>query len=188
MATLDGGIAQMMGHVLESIFCCPIQDPRLGIKLKASSGDTNLCFHLAMVLADGAAAKQVWSSKGDSGAKFCLLCANVHGQVAKHADEEPHEFHCATTQYSQLRLVTDQDLLDSYQRLHTRSSSCTKTTFAQWQQATGLTYSNVEPAIAGQRGHQTSHTILPRLDAWSAPGHCPMCTPPPVYQLGHRRL
>ena len=131
----------MMGHVLESIFCCPIQDPRLGIKLKASSGDTNLCFHLAMVLADGAAAKQVWSSKGDSGAKFCLLCANVHGQVAKHADEEPHEFHCATTQYSQLRLVTDQDLLDSYQRLHTRSSSCTKTTFAQWQQATGLTYS-----------------------------------------------
>ena len=131
----------MMGHVLESIFCCPIQDPRLGIKLKASSGDTNLCFHLAMVLADGAAAKQVWSSKGDSGTKFCLLCANVHGQVAKHADEEPHEFHCATTQYSQLRLVTDQDLLDSCQRLHTRSSSCTKTTFAQWQQATGLTYS-----------------------------------------------
>ncbi|CAK9000369.1 Uncharacterized protein SCF082_LOCUS6462 [Durusdinium trenchii] len=44
---------------------------KLGIKLKASSGDTNLCFHLAMVLADGAAAKQVWSSKGDSG----IACA-----------------------------------------------------------------------------------------------------------------
>ena len=51
------------------------------------------------------------------------------------------EFHSATTQYSQLRLVTDQELLDSYQRLHTRSSSCTKKAFAQWQQATGLTYS-----------------------------------------------
>ena len=141
VATLDGGIAQMMGHVLQSIFCCPIQDPRLGFRLKATSGDTTLFFNLSMVLADGAAQKQVWSSKGDSGTKFCLLCANVHGQVAKHADEEPYEFHCATTQYSQLRLVTDQELLDSYQRLHTRSSSCTKKAFAQWQQATGLTYS-----------------------------------------------
>ena len=141
VATLGGGIAQMIGHVLQSIFCCPIQDPRLGFRLKATSGDTTLFFNLSMVLADGAAQKQVWSSKGDSGTKFCLLCANVHGQVAKHADEEPYEFHCATTQYSQLRLVTDQELLDSYQRLHTRSSSCTKKAFAQWQQATGLTYS-----------------------------------------------
>ena len=90
VATLGGGIAQMMGHVLQSIFCCPIQDPRLGFRLKATSGDTTLFFNLSMVLADGAAQKQVWSSKGDSGTKFCLLCANVHGQVAKHADEEPY--------------------------------------------------------------------------------------------------
>ena len=94
-----------------------------------------------MVLADGAAQKQVWSSKGDSGTRFCLLCANVHGQVAEHADEDPHECHCTTTQYSQLRLVTDQELLDRYQRLHARSSSCIKKDFAHWQQATGLTYS-----------------------------------------------
>ena len=44
VATLDGGIAQMMGHVLQSIFCCPIQDPRLGFRLKATSGDTTLFF------------------------------------------------------------------------------------------------------------------------------------------------
>ena len=164
VATLDGGIAQMMGHVLQSIFCCPIQEPRLGFRLKATSGDTTLFFNLSMVLADGAAQKQVWSSKGDSGTKFCLLCANVHGQVAKHADEEPYEFHCATTQYSQLRLVTDQELLDSYPRLHTRSSSCTKKAFAvatsHWLDILEICL-NVEPAIAGKRQNQTSHTVLP---------------------------
>lgn len=45
VATLGGGIAQMMGHVLQSIFCCPIQDPRLGFRLKATSGDTTLFFN-----------------------------------------------------------------------------------------------------------------------------------------------
>ena len=49
VATLGGGIAQMMGHVLQSIFCCPIQDPRLGFRLKATSGDTTLFFNLSMV-------------------------------------------------------------------------------------------------------------------------------------------
>ena len=43
--------------------------------------------------------------------------------------------------YSQLQLVHDQELLDSYQRLHARFSTCTKKVFLQWQQATGLTYS-----------------------------------------------
>ena len=47
---------------------------------------------------------------------------------------------------------------------------------------------NVEPAIAGKGHNQTSHAVLPWLDAWSAPGHCPMCSLPPLYQLGHRML
>ena len=82
VSTLDGGVAQMMGHVLQSIFCSAMVDPRLGFKLKGPHGDTSgditMYFDFHMVLADGAAQKLVWSSKGDAGTKFCMLCANVH--------------------------------------------------------------------------------------------------------------
>ncbi|CAJ1344406.1 unnamed protein product, partial [Effrenium voratum] len=43
--------------------------------------------------------------------------------------------------YDNLRLVTNEELLQSYQRLHARSATCSKAEFARWQQATGLTYS-----------------------------------------------
>ena len=49
--------------------------------------------------------------------------------------------HCDDKRYIQLQLVTNQELLASYQRLHARHGTCTKKEFAQWQQATGLTYS-----------------------------------------------
>lgn len=82
VTTLDGGIAQMMSHVLHSIFCSTIVDPRLGFRLKGPngdpSGDITMYLDFQMVLADGAAQKLVWSSKGDAGTKYCILCANVH--------------------------------------------------------------------------------------------------------------
>ncbi|CAJ1457776.1 unnamed protein product [Effrenium voratum] len=76
--------------------------------------------------------------KGDGGTKFCALCANVHSFAAKdHEDQEGQ--YTSTTRYDQLRLVTDQELLDSYQRLDARRATCSKKDFQIWQQATGLT-------------------------------------------------
>lgn len=138
VASLDGGIAQIMGIVLESIFHNPILDPRLGLQLKSVMGDITMFFQWSMLLADGAAQKVVWSSKGDAGTKFCLLCSNVTGTPIE--DHEEGDLHCTTTSYQQLQLVTSQELLDSYQRLHGRLATCSKKDFAKWQQATGLTY------------------------------------------------
>ena len=58
-----------------------------------------------------------------------------------HDDEDAEEIHCVAKTYDQLHLVTNQQLLDSYQRLHARHGTCTKEEFANWQQATGLSYS-----------------------------------------------
>ena len=135
------GVAQMMAKVLHSIFGSAIVDPRLGFKLKNPHGNITLYLDFHMVLADGAAQKLVWSSKGDSGTRYCILCSNVHASRPTNTDEEPDDVHCGSYKYSQLQLVTDQDLLDSYQRLHARHGTCTKKEFAQWQQATGLSYS-----------------------------------------------
>ena len=56
-------------------------------------------------------------------------------------DADPEEVHCDAKRYSQLQLVTNQQLLASYQRLHVRHDTCNKKEFALWQQATGLSYS-----------------------------------------------
>jgi len=132
----DGNVAQMMAKVLHSIFGSAIVDPRLGFKLKNRHGDITLYLDFHMALADGAAQKLVWSSKGDSGTRYCILCSNVHASRPTNTDEEPDDVHCGSYKYNQLQLVTDQDLLDSYQRLHARHATCTKKEFAQWQQAT----------------------------------------------------
>ena len=56
-------------------------------------------------------------------------------------DADPEEVHCDAKRYSQLQLVTNQQLLASYQRLHVRHGTRNKKEFAFWQQATGLSYS-----------------------------------------------
>ena len=106
------------------------------------------------MLADGAAQKQIWPSKGDSGEKFCILCSNVRGMPAANQDSIPAgEDIIQTThnKYSQLVLCSDQELLSSYQRLDQRRGTCR--TKAELQMAGGLwidmvqTCSHVEPAL-----------------------------------------
>ena len=142
ISTVEGGIAQVMAKLVESIFCNPAMDPQAGILMKHSQGDIRLHFQWSIMLADGAAHKQVWSSKGDSGQKFCLLRANIRGQAPKPTDDaEPDELFTAHTKYEQLALVSDQDLLESYHRLDARRTTCSsKAEFAKWQMATGLTW------------------------------------------------
>ena len=53
-----------------------------------------------MVLADGAAQKLVWSSKGGAGTKLCMLCANVHAAKKACNDADPEEVHCDAKRYN----------------------------------------------------------------------------------------
>ena len=50
--------------------------------------------------------------------------------------------HSNITKYSQLKLTSDQDVLQSYASLHARKQHCTKADFELWQQATGWSHSD----------------------------------------------
>eukprot|EP00438_Fugacium_kawagutii_P017417 Skav234034 [mRNA] locus=scaffold2485:5120:7207:+ [translate_table: standard] len=139
VSTLEAGPSQIMATILKMIFTNPIVDPTLGYLLKSPTGDVRIHFRLGMVLADGAAQKQAWGSKGDSGSKFCQLCANVR---ATGSPTSPDLQHHNVQKYSQLVLTTDAQVLQSYAQLHARASTCTKQDFEMWQQATGWTYSH----------------------------------------------
>ncbi|CAE7256692.1 unnamed protein product [Symbiodinium sp. CCMP2592] len=139
---VQGGICQIMSKILETIFANAHVEPLAGFVLKSPHGpgsDVRLHFRWAICLADGGAHKQIWSSKGDSGTKFCILCANIHSgpPTGDNHDIMDHR----TTKYSQLVLTTDEDVIQSYRRLDERRATCrTKAEFSQWQQATGWTW------------------------------------------------
>ena len=137
VSNLKGGPSQIMAMLLKSIFANAIVNPSHGFLLKHPSGDIRLHFKWDMLLADGAAQKLAWASKGDSGSKFCMLCANIRA-----AGTNPENQHNSTTKYQQLVLTTDSEVLESYQRLHDRVSTCSKKEFACWEQATGWTYNS----------------------------------------------
>eukprot|EP00439_Symbiodinium_sp_Y106_P026231 s4431_g3.t1 len=96
-AQLPGGIGQIFGKVLA--------EPRGGLLLKSPYvPNIRLHFIWGICLADGAAHKQVWASKGDAGTKFCLLCANVHSAATMAAGQDVIDH--GTTKYHQLHLTT----------------------------------------------------------------------------------
>ena len=126
-----------------------------------------------------------WSSKGGAGTKFRMLCANVHAAKKTCNDADPEEVHCDAKRYSQLQLVTNQQLLASYQRLHVRHGTRNKKEFAFWQEATGLSYFKfaimlnqnllsrnlVQPV--SQFWHDWMHGILQGTATYSAPPYTP---------------
>jgi hypothetical protein len=71
VASVEAGVSQMTATLLKAIFCNPLVHPPTGFLLKhPEKGDIRLHFTFGMLLADGAAQKMVWGSKGDSGSKF----------------------------------------------------------------------------------------------------------------------
>ena len=106
VANLEGGVSQIMSTLLKSTFCNPMVDPHPGFLLKHPSGDIRLHFKFSMLLADGAAQKQAWGSKGDSGSKFCFLCFNIRA-----AGTSEDQMHCNIKKYDQLVLTTDAQVL-----------------------------------------------------------------------------
>ena len=116
---------------LEAFFCHELIHPPTGFLLKVSEGqDIRLHFTFSMLLADGAAQKQVWSSKGDSGTNV-RASGTIEGQM-----------HCNITKYSQLVLTSDAEILQPYAKLDAKKTQCTKAEFDMWQQATGWNHSS----------------------------------------------
>ncbi|CAE7828917.1 unnamed protein product [Symbiodinium sp. CCMP2592] len=157
VAQLPGGIGQVFAKILEAIFCCPMAEPCGGLLLKSPHGpmgNIRLHFNWGICLADGAAQKQIWSSKGEAGTRFCMLCANIHSAATMAAGQDAIDH--ATTKYHQLRLTTDTEVIQSYHRLDQRQQTCTKADFQHWQQAAGWTW-NAHALLLNQpllsRGH-----------------------------------
>ena len=136
--------------LLESIFAHPQAQPHisgLGLVLQCPNGTSiRLWFKIGFMIQDGGAQKFCWSYKGDSATKYCMLCRNngfttvTTNTNLEEEDENSSNVVCQLIKLEKLVLCSDVDILQSWDRLTAKKSTCNASDFQMWQQATGLVH------------------------------------------------
>lgn len=94
---------------------------------------------MGLFVQDGASQKACFSLKGDAGSKFCLKCSNQICILMPGEDDQDNAV-CKVTCESDLMLSTNQEVLDSFDRLQARKGACSAKEFNMWEQASGWTF------------------------------------------------
>lgn len=141
MSSIAAGISQAVKVVLENIFLNPACDPQhTGLLLNSESGSLRLYFTLGGFIQDGAAQRGVWCSRQDSGSRPCNLCANILS-LKDWNEDEPVKVLAQYIKTDDLKLVTDSEIADSWERMAGRYGTIKKGDFNMWQQACGMSFS-----------------------------------------------
>ena len=139
VASIEAGISQLIRQVLEKMFTHEHGSPLAGILLKHQGHTMKLFWTLGFHLQDGASQKQTFANRQDTGSRMCQLCKNVFGPAT---GEDDCKISSKFLTYNELYLCTDQEILDSWERLELRQGTETKAVFKKWQQACGFTFSS----------------------------------------------
>lgn len=137
----------------EHVFCNDVVNPQVTGDLLQSPNPQDpplrLYYKFKVLVQDGAAQKYCLSIKGDGGTRFCVKCRNaICLRSSANEDEEGEDTSTAKyTRKSQLQLASDSEVMASWQRMEQRFLSGTPKVFAQWEQATGFSFS--EQALLG---------------------------------------
>lgn len=144
---LSGNISQVFSKLLETIFLSQVANPRHGLLLphgQDSSQDIKLYFTMGGWVQDGLAMKQTFSTKGDSGDKFCLLCSNIRSQAMPTTPGQPflEEDILGSTvcTLAECALSTDQEVLQAFQDCQHNAATMTREDFQLYQQAAGISH------------------------------------------------
>ena len=150
----SSSLGQVIRLLLESIFGNPQAQPHLsGLVLQCPDGHTIRFWFQDWVLYPGRRSTEIllWSYKGDSATKYCMLCKNnafvtVTANTSHHGQEEDENSSnvvCQLTKLNQLAMCSDADKLQSWVRLTSKKRICSATDFQLWQQATGFLHGEI---------------------------------------------
>ncbi len=150
VGTTLGRASGVWRHVLRNIF---IRRPGLGhgISLRNSFGKPrHVTGAIKFVIQDEQALRQSVSSKGASGSVPCLYCRNIYGgsTAAPRTVGNAVHHYCHALPH-QFELSTDDDIWGAADLLAEKHPLLTQQQFADLQQATGKTCSNVAALAHG---------------------------------------
>ena len=149
VASLDGHLSQVLSALLDSIFYSSYGNVQeLGLQLQEPAGHApigkRLLLQLGFFIMDGQAAKFSWSTKGDSGSRFCQQCANIFQLAGDNDNDAEDGFMSEIAKHStfeNLHLVSDQEIFQSWDRMKARHGNVSKKEFQLWEQACGISFS-----------------------------------------------
>lgn len=138
---IAGHMSQVVKELLLSIFKTDAGNPEeFGILVHdASRRPFRFVFQFSLLVQDGSAHKYCFGVKGDSGSRYCLKCANVL-QLETGLVEDEAVVKMPLSK-SALVLSTDAAVCASFDRLEKRHGVCPSSEFAQWEQASGWSFS-----------------------------------------------
>eukprot|EP00438_Fugacium_kawagutii_P030947 Skav233230 [mRNA] locus=scaffold1215:329634:331538:- [translate_table: standard] len=153
VAQLQASIGQCFRLILEHMFENKFAHPHAGVLLQRGNSRLKLYWTLGFFLQDGSAQKYTFSNKQDSGSRVCMACKNLFRMSSKDDDEGQKEI-SKFIKHSQLDIASDQEILDSWSRMQSRTSSCSKAQMKTWSQAAGIDWSDqallVSPVLRKQ--------------------------------------
>ena len=121
ISLVRGGIGQLVKEILKKTFQDAHFDvTQAGFVLKSKDGEQHhrIWLDLQRIVQDGAAHRAMFSVKGDSGTRCCLLCKNVVSRRSGLVDEGGATL--LVTEFvkaSQLDLTTDRDVWQTIKTL-----------------------------------------------------------------------
>ena len=137
---LQANIGQCFRLILEHMFGNKFAHPHAGVLLQHGPARLKLYWTLGFFLQDGSAQKFTFSNKQDSGSRVCMACKNIFRITSSNDDEGQKEI-SSYIKHCQLDIATDQEILDSWSRMQSRSKTCSKAQFKKWSQAAGIDWS-----------------------------------------------
>lgn len=118
--TLEGGVAQVFGTILEFLFASGGHSlTNSGVRLDFADGSSDRLYSkLFMILQDGGEHKHVFCVKGDAGLKQCVACRNFYARDSGLVgDAEESILTCASVFGHEMDFATDDDVRGTVRRL-----------------------------------------------------------------------
>lgn len=135
-----GGISYCFRALLNSVLLAPCQLADIGVAVDLGSGPRLVRLEVKHILADEAALKAVWSSKGAAGVRPCMLCRNVVALRSNIVEGQDYLVDVSCSNTAKFHESTDADIWEAWDHLAAESGRLTKGTFANLEKASGFSY------------------------------------------------
>lgn len=159
VAKVASGISQIVRKVLENLFLGEVANPQHGILLVSKHGQLRLHFKMGGFIQDGAAQRGTWCNRQDTGSRPCGLCKNIFALKDWNSEEDAMAILAKFLKVKDLDLCSDQEILDSWERMGNRCGTMPASRFQEWQQAAGISYS--PHALLASPSLKAMNVVLP---------------------------
>ena len=133
------GVSYCVRQLLRSVLLQPTKLASIGSAIQLSS-PTLLRLAITNILADEAALKAIWCSKGAGGNRCCLLCRNVVSLHASLTSDQSYIVDVSCSDPDRFDAASDRDIWASFDKLEQNKGTLTRNRFETLERAVGLRY------------------------------------------------